>query len=175
MLNKYTNGKNIIYATRKAFNLLYKDRGFFLYEESEKKNGLQKNPILKSPKEIASEIVEQIKKLLPQENPLVINENLLNFNIEALVRRILNYCNRKDLPEAVKMSIIEQFYNKIISDNESNNLSEVDIRNLKRLKMNDTEFEFNFQEQVIVEKNSIYFFEQLKPMLNIYRKVRGFC
>ena len=96
--------------------------------------------------------MEQIKKLLPQENPLVINENLLNFNIEALVRRILNYCNRKDLPEAVKMSIIEQFYNKIISDNESNNLSEVDIRNLKRLKMNDTEFEFNFQEQVIVEK-----------------------
>ena len=75
----------------------------------------KKNPILKSPKEIASEIVEQIKKLLPQENPLVINENLLNFNIEALVRRILNYCNRKDLPEAVKMSIIEQFYNKIIS------------------------------------------------------------
>ena len=115
------------------------------------------------------------KKILPQENPLVINENLLNFNIEALVRRILNYCNRKDLPEAVKMSIIEQFYNKIISDNESNNLSEVDIRNLKRLKMNDTEFEFNFQEQVIVEKNSIYFFEQLKPMLNIYRKVRGCC
>ena len=47
----------------------------------------KKNPILKSPKEIASEIVEQIKKLLPQENPLVINENLLNFNIEALVRR----------------------------------------------------------------------------------------
>lgn len=143
-------------------------------KKARKKMDYKKNPILKSPKEIASEIVEQIKKLLPQENPLVINESLLNFNIEALVRRILNYCNRKDLPEAVKMSIIEQFYNKIISDNESNNLSEVDIRNLKRLKMNDTEFEFNFQEQVIVEKNSIYFFEQLKPMLNIYRKVRGF-
>ncbi|WP_407378661.1 hypothetical protein [Megamonas funiformis] len=144
-------------------------------KKARKKMDYKKNPILKSPKEIASEIVEQIKKLLPQENPLVINENLLNFNIEALVRRILNYCNRKDLPEAVKMSIIEQCYNKIISDNESNNLSEVDIRNLKRLKMNDTEFEFNFQDQVIVEKNSIYFFEQLKPMLNIYRKVRGFC
>lgn len=144
-------------------------------KKARKEMDYKKNPILKSPKEIASEIVEQIKKLLPQENQLVVNENLLNFNIEALVRRILNYCNRKDLPEAVKMSIIEQFYNKIISDNESNNLSEVDIRNLKRLKMNDTEFEFNFQEQVIVEKNSIYFFEQLKPMLNIYRKVRGFC
>lgn len=144
-------------------------------KKARKEMDYKKNPILKSPKKIASEIEEQIKKLLPQENPLVVNENLLNFNIEALVRRILNYCNRKDLPEAVKMSIIEQFYNKIISDNESNNLSEVDIRNLKRLKMNDTEFEFNFQEQVIVEKNSIYFFEQLKPMLNIYRKVRGFC
>lgn len=144
-------------------------------KKARKEMDYKKNPILKSPKEIASEIVEKIKKLLPQENPLVVNENLLNFNIEALVRRILNYCNRKDLPEAVKMSIIEQFYNKIISDNESNNLSEVDIRNLKRLKMNDTEFEFNFHEQVIVEKNSIYFFEQLKPMLNIYRKVRGFC
>lgn len=156
--------------------IFYIKIGAFSYmKKVRKKMDYKKNPILKSPKEIASEIVEQIKKLLPQENPLVINENLLNFNIEALVRRILNYCNRKDLPEAVKMSIIEQFYNKIISDNESNNLSEVDIRNLKRLKMNDTEFEFNFQEQVIVEKNSIYFFEQLKPMLNIYRKVRGFC
>ena len=111
MLNKYTNGKNIIYATRKAFNLLYKDRGFFLYEESEKKKWItKKNPILKSPKEIASEIVEQIKKLLPQENPLVINENLLNFNIEALVRRILNYCNRKDLPEAVK----DEYYRTVL-------------------------------------------------------------
>lgn len=156
--------------------IFYIKIGAFSYmKKARKKMDYKKNPILKSPKEIASEIVEQIKKLLPQENPLVINENLLNFNIEALVRRILNYCNRKDLPEAVKMIIIEQFYNKIISDNESNNLSEVDIRNLKRLKMNDTEFEFNFQEQVIVEKNSIYFFEQLKPMLNIYRKVRGFC
>ena len=47
MLNKYTNGKNIIYATRKAFNLLYKDRGFFLYEESEKRNGLQKKSNIK--------------------------------------------------------------------------------------------------------------------------------
>lgn len=156
--------------------IFYIKIGAFSYmKKARKKMDYKKNPILKSPKKIASEIVEQIKKLLPQENPLVINENLLNFNIEALVRRILNYCNRKDLPEAVKISIIEQFYNKIISDNESNNLSEVDIRNLKRLKMNDTEFEFNFQEQVIVEKNSIYFFEQLKPMLNIYRKVRGFC
>ena len=39
-----------------------------------------------------------------------------------------------------------------------NNLSEVDIRNLKRLKMNDTEFEFNFQEQVIVEKKFLFTF-----------------
>jgi DNA polymerase III gamma/tau subunit len=165
-----------LYMLQEKPLIFYIKIGAFSYmKKVRKKMDYKKNPILKSPKEIASEIVEQIKKLLPQENPLVINENLLNFNIEALVRRILNYCNRKDLPEAVKMSIIEQFYNKIISDNESNNLSEVDIRNLKRLKMNDTEFEFNFQEQVIVEKNSIYFFEQLKPMLNIYRKVRGFC
>lgn len=47
MLNKYTDGKKIIYVTRKAFNLLYKDRGFFLYEESEKKNGLQKKSNIK--------------------------------------------------------------------------------------------------------------------------------
>lgn len=42
MLNKYTDGKKIIYVTRKAFNLLYKDRGFFLYEESEKKKWITK-------------------------------------------------------------------------------------------------------------------------------------
>ena len=90
--------------------IFYIKIGAFSYmKKARKKMDYKKNPILKSPKEIASEIVEQIKKLLPQENPLVINENLLNFNIEALVRRILNYCNRKDLPEAVKMSIIEQF------------------------------------------------------------------
>lgn len=155
--------------------IFYIKIGAFSYmKKARKKMDYKKNPILKSPKEIASEIVEQIKKLLPQENPLVINENLLNFNIEALVRRILNYCNRKDLPETLKMTIVEQFYNKIIAENESKNLNEIDVKNLKRLKMNDTEFEFNFEEQVIDEKNIFYFFEQLKPMLNIYRKVKGF-
>lgn len=130
MLNKYTNGKNIIYATRKAFNLLYKDRAFS-YMKKARKKWITKKSNIKITKRNSIGNSGTNQKLLPQENPLVINENLLNFNIEALVRRILNYCNRKDLPEAVKMSIIEQFYNKIISDNESNNLSEVDIRNLK--------------------------------------------
>ena len=138
--------------------IFYIKIGAFSYMKKQRKNGItKKSKSLKYTKRNSIGNSGTNQKLLPQENPLVINENLLNFNIEALVRRILNYCNRKDLPEAVKMSIIEQFYNKIISDNESNNLSEVDIRNLKRLKMNDTEFEFNFQEQVIVEKNSIYF------------------
>lgn len=44
MLNKYTDGKKIIYVTKKAFNLLYKDKGFSLYPnlESEKANGTRK-------------------------------------------------------------------------------------------------------------------------------------
>lgn len=134
----------------------------------------EKKPTLKPPKEIAQEILELIKMLLPKENPPIINENLMLFHIETLIRRILNYCNRKDLPKALKMSIVEQFYNKIIAENESKNLNEIDVKNLKRLKMNDTEFEFNFEEQVIDEKNTFYFFEQLKPMLNIYRRVKGF-
>lgn len=52
MLNKYTDGKKIIYVTKKAFNLLYKDKGFSLYPnlESEKANGTRKKTNSKTTK-----------------------------------------------------------------------------------------------------------------------------
>ena len=63
--------------------------------------------------------------------------------------------------------------NKIVSDNNEQNIEDIDIKNLKRLKMDDTEFEFNYSEQSITEKDTNYFFEKLRPNLNVYRKIRG--
>ena len=31
--NKYTDGNRVIYATEKAFRILYKEQGFYLYTE----------------------------------------------------------------------------------------------------------------------------------------------
>ena len=31
--NKYTDGNRVIYATEKAFHILYKEQGFYLYTE----------------------------------------------------------------------------------------------------------------------------------------------
>ena len=91
---------------------------------------------------------------------------------------------KKDLPISLEVTSLDDKNYASISIKKELDISPVDAistplteeRIISQLtKTTDTEFEFNFQEQVIVEKNSIYFFEQLKPMLNIYRKVRGFC
>ena len=127
----------------------------------------------RTPNQIAQEISGQIKNLLG-ENPLPISEALLSFNIEALVIRVLDYCNRRDLPRALEMSIIELFFNKINSDINESNLESIDTKALKSIKMGDTEFEFNYGEKSSTEKDVNYLFEQLKSNLNVYRKVRGF-
>ena len=101
---------------------------------------------LKNPKQIAQGIQDQIEKLLA-ENPPIPNKALLLFNIENLVIQVLDYCNRQDLPRALEMCIVEMFFNKIVSDN---------------------------NEQNITEKDTNYFFEKLRPNLNIYRKIKGF-
>lgn len=128
---------------------------------------------IRTPNQIAQEIQSQIKNLLG-EKPLPINEALLLFNIEALIIRVLDYCNRRDLPRALEMSIIELFFNKINSDINESSLESIDTKALKSIKMGDTEFEFNYGEKSSTEKDVNYFFEQLKSNLNIYRKVRGF-
>lgn len=127
----------------------------------------------KTPKQIAQEILNQIENLLP-ENPPTLNKALLLFNIESLVIQILDYCNRKDLPRVLEMNIVEMFFNKVNSERRENNLEDIDIRNLKSLKMDDTEFVFNYSEQSNVEKDTNYFFEKLRPNLNVYRKLKGF-
>lgn len=127
----------------------------------------------KTPKQIAQEILNQIENLLP-ENPPTLNKALLLFNIESLVIQILDYCNRKDLPRVLEMNIVEMFFNKVNSERRENNLEDIDIRNLKSLKMDDTEFVFNYSEQSNVEKDTNYFFEKLRPTLNVYRKLKGF-
>ena len=128
---------------------------------------------LKNPKQIAQGIQDQIEKLLA-ENPPIPNKALLLFNIENLVIQVLDYCNRQDLPRALEMCIVEMFFNKIVSDNNEQNIKDIDIKNLKSLKMDDTEFEFNYKEQSITEKDTNYFFEKLRPNLNIYRQIKGF-
>lgn len=130
-------------------------------------------PLLKSPEQIAQEILNQIENLLP-ENPPVINKVILLFNIESLTIQILDYCNRQDIPRALEMNIVEMFLNKINAECSERNLEDIDIKSLKRLKMDDTEFEFNYSEQSNTEKDTNYFFEKLRPNLNIYRKLKGF-
>lgn len=130
-------------------------------------------PLLKSPEQIAQEILNQIENLLP-ENPPVINKAVLLFNIESLTIQILDYCNRQDIPRALEMNIVEMFLNKINAECSERNLEDIDIKSLKRLKMDDTEFEFNYSEQSNTEKDTNYFFEKLRPNLNIYRKLKGF-
>ena len=128
---------------------------------------------IRTPNQIAQEIQSQIKNLLG-EKPLPINEALLLFNIEALIIRVLDYCNRRDLPRVLEMNIVEMFFNNVNSERRENNLEDIDIRNLKSLKMDDTEFVFNYSEQSNVEKDTNYFFEKLRPTLNVYRKLKGF-
>lgn len=42
-MNKYVKGKTIIYATEKAYNLIYKEKGFVPYAEKETKSNKAKD------------------------------------------------------------------------------------------------------------------------------------
>ena len=122
--------------------------------------------------DLAKRIIEKVKSLLPQTT--VIDEPLLTFYTEKLIQDIMDYCNIEFLPDALEMAIVELMIKQIkAADETSSDLENVNISQLKRIKMDDTEFEFNFNTQDGIEQGTDYIFNAIMPRLFKYRRVRS--
>ena len=120
--------------------------------------------------ELAVRIIERVKSLIP---PTIIDEPLLTFYTEKLIQEIMDYCNITFLPEALEMAIIELMVKQIRATDENIDINNLPIAQLKRIKMDDTEFEFNFNTQDGIEQGTDYIFNAIMPRLFKYRRMRS--
>ena len=113
-------------------------------------------------------------------NWLDAHQKMLEFRITKLVEDILAYCHRRDFPESLIYTAVELIFKRLddilvaakyTAENEGN-------APLSKVKMDDTEFDFDTSIQVALQKvdvNSIVdekLFDSLKPRLNLYRRLR---
>ena len=120
--------------------------------------------------ELAVRIIERVKSLIP---PTIIDEPLLTFYTEKLIQEIMDYCNITFLPEALEMAIIELMVKQIRATDENIDINNLPIAQLKRIKMDDTEYEFNFNTQDGIEQGTDYIFNAIMPRLFKYRRMRS--
>ena len=108
-MNQYIKDKHIINATEKAYNIIYKDKGYIPYKE-EKKNFKKKE---EADKQLASfevltmsDNVNKAKKILN-----IIDSKLdtyLEFCETNITNKILDFCNIETIPERLN-SLIQEF------------------------------------------------------------------
>ena len=114
------------------------------------------------------EAILKIIGLAKQINPDV-NENNLEFYATKLVLDVLDYCNRDDFPEALCYALAGALVNQftVAADDLPQGAP------LKKIRQDDTEFEFAVSEKDMTVDASTQIFDALKPRLNLYRKVKA--
>lgn len=98
-----------------------------------------------------------------------VSDAILNIYITKLVGDVLAYCHREDFPAKLVYTVMDLIVKRL------NDESEDSTRGLKSIKMDDTEFQFNTTSISAVGCVSEADFDTLKPKLNSYRKLVGFC
>ena len=99
------------------------------------------------------------------------NEKKVKFWIKKLVSDIVDYCNRTDFPVALIYTAVELICKRL--DDENVDETTGSSAPLKKIKQDDTEFEFAVDNVSVVGLSSDADFETIKPKLNLYRKVRA--
>ena len=111
---------------------------------------------------------------------LTSRQKMLEFRIAKLVEDILAYCHRRDFPESLIYTAVELILKRL---NDILAASKYEAENegnapLNKVKMDDTEFDFDTSVQVALQKVDVTsivdekLFDTLKPKLNLYRRLR---
>ena len=129
----------------------------------------QTRPAARSASEAIQAIMETLEELRgkPDEQDL----RRLKFWTKKLVSDILDYCNRTDFPDALiftAASLLDNYFQRMTVDEETGSSIP-----LKRVKQDDTEFEFAVDNVDLNAWLSGVDISPIKAQLNIYRRVRA--
>lgn len=127
-------------------------------------------PVLILQDEAIQRITAMVMELESERENL--SENLLRFYVTKLVMDMLDYCHRRDLPEALIYTAVD-LIRKRLADTDANELTGTTAP-LKRIKQDDVEYEFALNNVDLAGCLSDLDFNSIKAKLNLYRKVVSF-
>ena len=127
-------------------------------------------------RERAIEVIKQKIQLIAPERQLT--SDIWQFWVEKLVFDVLDYCHRKDFPEALIYTCVDLILKRLAdAEAAAPDESGAVALPLSEIKMDDTSFKFDteFAAKTIASDNvgllSDLDFDSIKPRLNLYRKV----
>ena len=129
----------------------------------------QPRPATRSASEAVQAILDTLAEL--QGKPDEQNLRRLKFWTKKIVSDILDYCNRTDFPDALiftAASLLDSYIQRTKVDEETGSSIP-----LKRVKQDDTEFEFAVDNVDLNAWLSGLDISSIKAQLNIYRRVRA--
>lgn len=129
-----------------------------------------------SAEEAVTRILSKLTSLQPSRE---LNRELLRFWAEKLVLDILDYCHRRDFPDALIYTCVDLLQKRLADMDEaaSDSDSEAVTLPLSEIKMDDTSFKFStdLMTKTTAPDNigllSDLDFDSIKPRLNLYRRV----
>ena len=102
---------------------------------------------------------------------LVKRQKLLEFYVKKLVEDIFAYCHRCDFPEPLINTAVELIMKHF--RNETDTAESGTSAPLSEIKQDDTSLKFAVNTVNLSALASVGFFNQLKPNLNLYRRVKS--
>ena len=128
-----------------------------------------------TPQEAAKQIAELTLSLLPENLRKNLSEVQLEFYVKKIVLDILNYCHIDFFPEALIYSAVDLIRKRITDESAQFESSETTVVSsnapLKKIKQDDTEFEFAVNSVDLAGCLADLDFESIKPKLNLYRRL----
>lgn len=114
--------------------------------------------------EAVKRIVQMAKLLLDEAEES--RDAIYRLYAKKLVGDVLDYCHRDDFPAALIYTCADLFVQRITQDRD-------DTKGLKRVRMDDTEFEFDTNTAASSAAGTLsdFNFSSIRGKMNLYRKV----
>ena len=132
-------------------------------------------PKMLPPQEAAEQITELTLSLLSENLKENLNEVQLEFYVQKFVLDCLDYCHIEFFPEALIYSAVDLIRKRIADESAQFESSETTVVSsnapLKKIKQDDTEFEFAVNNVDLAGCLADLDFDSIKPKLNLYRRL----
>ena len=117
----------------------------------------------------ADEAVAAILTNVKTVSSTTVSDAILTIYITKVVDDVLSYCHRDDFPDRLVYTVMDLIVKRLKDE------SDATATSLKGLTMGDTTLSFNTNTLPAIGIISDADFDTLKPKLNLYRKLVGFC